>query len=107
MSGSRWRGCVAMSVTRRFAAAGLAALALTAGGCSASGKPSAGGSPTLVVWSGQSGDFSLNFNPYSTNIGGVGSIFEPLFFYNTVRADPPKPLLGTAYSWNADGTQLS
>jgi peptide/nickel transport system substrate-binding protein len=31
----------------------------------------------------------------------------PLFYYNTVRADPPKPLLGTAYSWNADGTRLS
>lgn len=96
-----------MAVTRRLAAAGLAVLAAAAGGCSASGSSAAGGSPTLVVWSGQSGDFSLNFNPYSTNIGGVGSIFEPLFFYNTVRADPPKPLLGTAYSWNAEGTRLS
>lgn len=97
-----------MAVKRWLAAAGLAVLALAAGGCGPSGKPAAGGgSPTLVVWAGQSGDFSLNFNPYSTNIGGVGSIFEPLFFYNTVRADPPKPLLGTAYSWNADGTRLS
>src|SRR5438128_4109943 len=94
----------AMVVRTGHAAAGLAALALLVGGCTASGKPASGATSTLVVWSGQSGDFSLNFNPYSTNIGGVGSIFEPLFYYNTVRADAPKPLLGTAYAWNTEGT---
>jgi peptide/nickel transport system substrate-binding protein len=96
-----------MAVRTGHAAAGLAALALVVGGCTASGKPASGATSTLVVWSGQSGDFSLNFNPYSTNIGGVGSIFEPLFYYNTVRADAPKPLLGTAYAWNTEGTRLS
>ncbi|HWD62545.1 MAG TPA: ABC transporter substrate-binding protein, partial [Humibacter sp.] len=30
-----------------------------------------------------------------------------LFYYNKARAGKPVPLLGTSYSWNSDGTQLT
>lgn len=90
--------------------AGVAALALAVTGCTSSGgstgKP-AKASP-LVAYTGQSGDYQINFNPYSpSSIGGVGSIYEPLFFVNKAKVGDPVPLLGTEMSWNADGTQLS
>ena len=40
-------------------------------------------------------------------IGGIGTIYEPLFFINKAKVTDPVPLLGTEYSWNADGTELS
>ncbi|WP_208322163.1 ABC transporter substrate-binding protein [Paramicrobacterium fandaimingii] len=100
---SPWRrkvGVIAASVA-------VTALALT--GCSSSGSSADSGSSgaTLVAYTGQAGDYQINFNPYSpTNIGGVGTIFESLFFVTQVNSDPYKPLLGTEYSWNDDGTQL-
>lgn len=92
---------------RRRAAAVLATVlvALTAG-C-AGGGGSGGHDDTLVVYTGQASDYQINFNPFSPNlIDGPGTIFEPLFFYNLTRDDPPTPRLGTAYSWNAAGTEL-
>jgi peptide/nickel transport system substrate-binding protein len=94
----------------RAAAIGLAAVAMTATGCSSSGTGSGGPvNDTLVVYTGQSGDYQQNLNPYSpTANDGPGTIFEPLFFFNLTNRDkPPVPLLGTEYSWNADGTELS
>ncbi|SDG60997.1 peptide/nickel transport system substrate-binding protein [Lentzea fradiae] len=80
------------------------AVALTAG-CAASGGRA---DDTLVVYTGQAGDYQLNFNPYApTQIEGPGTIYEPLFFYNIASDGPPKPMLGTAFEWNADGTELS
>jgi peptide/nickel transport system substrate-binding protein len=99
------------SRTRSLAVAAIvaaAALALT--GCTPSGSSTSSGSSaadTLVAYTGQSGDYQLNFNPYSpSNIGGIGTIFEGLFFVTNVNSDPYTPLLGTDYTWNADGTQL-
>lgn len=88
------------------AAAVTTALALT--GCVPQSSSSAGSAAsTLVAYTGQSGDYQLNFNPYSpTKIGGVGTIFESLFFVTQVNSDPYKPLLATEYTWNDDGTQL-
>ena len=88
------------------AAVAVSALALT--GCVAQSSSGSGSSgSTLVAYTGQSGDYQLNFNPYSpTKIGGVGTIFEPLFFVTQVNSDPYKPLLATEYTWNEDGTQL-
>lgn len=105
-----------MIITRqRVRRTGLAAAAallvgvLTAGCTSASPD---GGSPgdagTLVAYTGQSGDYQINFNPYSpSSIGGIGAIYEPLFFLNKASVSEPVPLLGTELSWNADGTVLS
>lgn len=87
--------------------AGLAVVAVVAAGCGSSGT-SSDQSPTLVAYTGQSTDYQINFNPFApTNIGGTGTIFQTLFFYNIVRDDEPAPRLGQQFSWNADGTQLS
>ncbi|MEU4744400.1 ABC transporter substrate-binding protein [Actinosynnema sp. NPDC023658] len=89
------------------AATALLVAALTAAGCGPS-TPSAGpDGSTLVAYAGQSGDYQINFNPYApSTIGGTGTIFQTLFFYNVVRAAEPKPELGTGFTWNADGTRL-
>src|ERR1044071_9179307 len=94
------------TVVRTRAAAVLTAAMLTASACGSSGNSksgTAGADVTLVAYTGQSSDYQVNFNPYGpSNIGGIGTIFEPLFFFNVLRTDPPQPRLGTAYSWNAD-----
>jgi peptide/nickel transport system substrate-binding protein len=97
------------------AAIGILAVALAAGcsgssGGSGTSAKSGGGAEadTLIAYTGQSGDYQINFNPFSpTQIGGPGTIFEPLFFFDQVKNIDPVPLLGTKYSWNADGTVLS
>ncbi|MHA7985312.1 ABC transporter substrate-binding protein [Rathayibacter sp. CAU 1779] len=95
---------------RRAAAVGGLALAtviaLTA--CSSTGGTTASSSDaTLVAYTGQSGDYQINFNPFSpSQIGGIGTIYEGLFFITNVNNKDPKPLLGTKYSWNSDGTEL-
>ncbi|WIB78746.1 ABC transporter substrate-binding protein [Curtobacterium sp. MCPF17_002] len=84
-------------------------LALT--GCSSSGSASTSNdaaASTLIAYTGQSGDYQINFNPWSpSNIGGVGTIYESLFFITNVNNNDPKPLLGKSYEWNGDGTQLT
>lgn len=96
-----------MFLHKRLFALGLAVVVAATAACSGS----AGGGrarDTLVVYTGQAGDFQINFNPYSpTFIEGMGTINEPLFFFNIAADQPPKPLLGTEFSWNADGTELS
>ncbi|MFP8964448.1 ABC transporter substrate-binding protein [Streptomyces nanhaiensis] len=92
----------------RVAAAGMAAIALLATACSGSGGSGGAKDETLVVFTGQAGDYQANFNPFSPTMNeGPGTIFEPLFYFNQVRDEPAEPLLGTEYSWNEDGTELS
>ncbi|MGP3966303.1 ABC transporter substrate-binding protein [Streptomyces sp. 6N223] len=94
----------------RAAVIGAAAVALLAAGCgsSNSGGSAGGGADTLVAYTGQSGDYQRNFNPYlPANNEGAGTIFEPLYFYNIARPDEPQPRLATGFSWNDDGTELS
>jgi peptide/nickel transport system substrate-binding protein len=98
---------------RRTAVAGLAVLALALTACS--GSSSAGSTKklsdkatTLVAYTGQAGDYQANFNPFSpSRIGGLGTIFEPLFFVNKAKTTQPQPLLGTESKWNAAGTELT
>ena len=107
-SGSR------LSAPLRRGAAGLAAaaalgLALTAcapaGGGGAQGA--SGADRTLVAFTG-AGEYQINFNPFSpSRIGGLGDIYEPLFFLNKAQVSDPVPLLGTEYTWNEDGTELT
>ncbi|WOF22491.1 ABC transporter substrate-binding protein [Microbacterium betulae] len=93
-------------------AAGIAAVGLALAGCGSSGGTGDGGAgasgaDTLVAYTGQSGDYQINFNPYSpTKVGGLGTIYESLFFVTNVNTDDYVPLLGTEYAWNDDGTQL-
>ncbi|MZE81495.1 ABC transporter substrate-binding protein [Streptomyces xinghaiensis] len=91
----------------RTAAVGAVAAAALLAGCSGGGGSGAS-DETLVVYTGQSGDYQANFNPYSPSVlEGPGTIFEPLFFYNLTKDEEPAPRLGTEYSWNEDGTELS
>ena len=93
---------------RRAAVVGLAAVALAAAGCSGSAGGGSGSADTLIAYTGQAGDYQYNFNPYAPAlIGGPGTIFEPLFYFNVARKQAPVPMLGTAYSWNKDGTRLT
>ncbi|MET9775580.1 ABC transporter substrate-binding protein [Streptomyces sp. NPDC006367] len=93
---------------RRACAVGAVTLGLAVSGCSADAGGSGAGATTLVAYTGQSGDYQINFNPYSpTMIDGPGSIYEPLFFYNVARKDEPKPRLGTEFAWNDKGTELT
>lgn len=94
-------------------AAGVAAVALLAacsGGGDSGGDSSSsasGDGTTLVAYTGQSGDYQINFNPFSpSRIGGLGAIYEQLFFINKAAESDPVPLLGTEYTWNEDGTEL-
>ncbi|GAA3939823.1 ABC transporter substrate-binding protein [Microbacterium soli] len=90
-------------------AAGALALGLALTGCASGsdGQGSSTASDTLVAFTGQAGDYQRNFNPYSpTNIGGLGTIFESLFFVTNVNSNDYVPLLATEYTWNEDGTQL-
>ena len=92
----------------RVAAAVLAVVALIAAGCGSSSTSRSADAETLVLYTGQAGDYQANFNPFSpTLIDGPGTIFEPLFFFNVIRAVDPRPRLGKSFSWNADGTVLS
>ena len=92
----------------RVAAAGLAVVALVAAGCGSSNSARSADAETLVLYTGQSGDYQVNFNPFSpTLIDGPGTIFEPLFFFNVIKDVEPRPRLGKTFSWNADGTELS
>lgn len=91
-------------------AIGLLALALSAAGCAGSSNGKGGGkdADTLIAYTGQAGDYQYNFNPWApTLIGGPGTIFEPLFYCNVARTMDPVPMLGTAFEWNKDGTQLT
>ncbi|MGW0520278.1 hypothetical protein [Crossiella sp. NPDC003009] len=72
----------------RVAAAGLAVLGLGATGCGPSAGSSSADAETLVVFTGQSGDYQGNFNPYSPNVNeGLGTFFEPQFFFNVMKRD--------------------
>ncbi|MFP3464005.1 ABC transporter substrate-binding protein [Leifsonia sp. SIMBA_070] len=95
---------------RRAIVAGGAALAATLAftACTGSaGGASSSASSTLVAYTGQAGDYQINFNPYSpSQIGGIGTIYEGLFFITNVNNKDAKPLLGTKYSWNDAGDKL-
>jgi peptide/nickel transport system substrate-binding protein len=95
-------------------ATALAAVAVLAlAGCS-SGGPTGGstaGSTTITLFNGSVGNFTENFNPLLSTGAELqptqGVIYETLFYYNMARAQKPVPVLGTDFSWNADGTQLT
>jgi len=102
---------MSLNIRRRSAAAllaGVAAVGLLATGCSSGGSTGSGDPATLIAYTGQAGDYQINFNPFSpSRIGALGTIYEPLFFNNKAEVSDPVPLLGTESSWSEDGTVLS
>ncbi|MEV4278438.1 ABC transporter substrate-binding protein [Actinoplanes xinjiangensis] len=96
--------------TRRAVAA-AAALALVLAGCSSAdgeGRPDAANS-SITIFNGANGTIVENWNPFSpTQLQPTnGTMHEALFWYNVATEAPPAPMLGTAYQWNADGTELT
>jgi peptide/nickel transport system substrate-binding protein len=86
-------------------AAILVASVLTA--CTDSSSSSGGGG-VLNATLGSTGSFVANFNPYSPSfqVPTNGMIYEPLFYFNTVKAGQIEPWLGTKYTWSQGGKQL-
>ena len=85
------------------------ALALSGcGGSKDGGNSPAGEGPTLTVFAGSQTPIVANFNPYSPTLlpGTLGSIYEPLFFYNKADVGDPVPLLGEKSEWSDDGMSL-
>ncbi|WP_246187106.1 ABC transporter substrate-binding protein [Microlunatus speluncae] len=101
--------------------AAAVALCLTVAGCNAgsnleqppaaSGSSTAGASKPVITVGGGAGPFAENFNPFSPNVMTLvqGVIYEPLFYFNQLKPidQEPVPVLGTGYTWNADGTKLT
>ncbi|RLP77949.1 ABC transporter substrate-binding protein [Mycetocola tolaasinivorans] len=95
-------------------AAGAAALALTLTGCAGGADGGSGGSGAsdkpLRVWSGSMTPINNNFSPFAVDTAAhftFGPIYEPLFFFNQLSADPPTGLIGDKYSYSEDGTVLT
>jgi peptide/nickel transport system substrate-binding protein len=92
-----------------LSAAGLA-IGLV-GGCGSGTSSSSGGAggKILNVCTGGTGVVA-NFNPFaaaSSLVGTQGMIYEPLFYFSTVRVGDIQPQLGTAYSFADDGKTLN
>jgi peptide/nickel transport system substrate-binding protein len=86
--------------------AGVAAAVLVLSGCSAAGSSGQGGARLVNIYTGSPGNFTDNFNPFadSANGGILGALYEPLFYFNTAKNEPPQPWLGTDYKVSPDGT---
>ena len=98
---------------RKAATVALAAAMLATSACGSNdnkGKGGEGGSgPTLAIFSGSQTPIVANFNPYSPTLlpGTLGSIYEPLFFYNKAKVGDPMPMLGESFEWSKDGKSLT
>lgn len=102
MSPSRWR------VRATVVSAALLAVGLVAGCGGTATSGGSGVSGVLTVTTGAAGTFADDFNPFSPNVEDPtnGMIYEPLFFFNTVRSGEVDPWLGTSYAWSAGGKTL-
>jgi peptide/nickel transport system substrate-binding protein len=64
----------------------------------------------LRVWAGSSTPITVDFNPFHVDtalFGTYGPIYEPLFFFNQLSADPPTPMLGETFTYSADGRTVT
>ena len=80
------------------------------GGSSGSGSASSssGSSGVLTVATGATA-YTDDFNLFSPNQQDAtnGMIYEPMFFYDTVKDGDVKPWLGTSYAWSNGGKTLT
>ncbi|HVK44723.1 MAG TPA: ABC transporter substrate-binding protein [Micropruina sp.] len=102
----------------RAIAAGAVVLATAFAGCSGPSAPSPSGSSSapakstraLRVWAGSTTPISIDFNPFHVDTalyGTYGSIYEPLFFFNQLSADPPTGMIGDSYEYSPDGKTVT
>ncbi len=96
-------------------AAGAIALATIFTACSAPAQSTptttaATKAKTLRVWAGSTTPITVDFNPFHVDTalyGTYGEIYEPLFFFNQLSAEAPKPMLGESYEYSADGRTIT
>jgi peptide/nickel transport system substrate-binding protein len=96
-------------------AAGAIALATIFTACSSpsqstSSSTTAVKAKTMRVWAGSTTPITVDFNPFNVDTalyGTYGQIYEPLFFFNQLSADAPKPMLGESYEYSADGRTIT
>ncbi|WP_371802286.1 ABC transporter substrate-binding protein [Candidatus Lokiarchaeum ossiferum] len=61
-----------------------------------------------IVWSTGYDTQHDNYNPWTGSPAfGIALMYEPLFGLNGAMNDTLIPVIGTEYSWNADGTELT
>ncbi|QDP96345.1 ABC transporter substrate-binding protein [Microlunatus elymi] len=107
------KGLVALAAAATLAVAGCNAGSNLNNDNSAgnSSSESAKKSDAIITIGGGAGPFQENFNPFSPNVLSLsqGVIYEPLFYFNPLKALDQKPVnvLGDSYSWNDDGTKLT
>ena len=61
----------------------------------------------LRVWACSTTPITIDFNPFhvdTTLFGTYGPIYEPLFFFNQLSADPPTPMIGESYAYSTDAS---
>ncbi|PYI39377.1 ABC transporter substrate-binding protein [Arthrobacter psychrolactophilus] len=99
---------LAMSVVAA-ATAGILALSGCSSETGGSNNSGDAGASAITVFNGATGAISENWNPFSPTMlqPTQGVIYEPLYYYNLAAESEPKSLLATAFSWNADGTELT
>ena len=91
----------------------LTAAALTACGSGGSaGSTASTGASTLTVVAGPSGPFVANYNPFSTSNapydeGATSMVYEPLLYFNVLRAGQTYPWLATSWAWSNGGRTLT
>lgn len=91
------------------ASAALVAVGLLAGcGTSSGSSAGSGASGVLTVNTGSTGAFVDDFNPFSPNVQDAtnGMIYEPLYYFNTVKTGQVNPWLATGYTWSNSGKTL-
>ncbi|WP_433190415.1 ABC transporter substrate-binding protein [Actinoallomurus sp. CA-150999] len=95
---------------RRMSVAAALAVALSASACSGGSGETAGATPPLVVHAIDQGSWQADFNPFAlenVNIGTIGLIYEPLEFFNRLRADDVTPWLALKHQWSDGGKTLT
>src|SRR5262245_41246804 len=91
-----------------LAAAGL--LAAACGGSSSSSSPtSSGPSGVLTIDNESGGTWTCNFNPFNLNYisYGLGNVYEPLVFVNTLQSGQATPWLATSWTWGNGNKTLT
>ena len=61
----------------------------------------------LRVWACSTTPITIDFNPFhvdTTLFGTYGPIYEPLFFFNQLSADPLTPMIGESYAYSTDAS---
>lgn len=86
----------------------LAAGMLAACGGGSSGSSGSGSASGVLRVATGAPSYPNDFNLYSPNAEAAtnGMIYEPLFYYNTVKAGDIKPWLGISYAWANGGKTL-